>query len=143
MTCSQIGKELGRTKNSVIGKIDRLGVTRPSRLKNKGGAWNKGEPIPPYQKIFGRTDMFLDNPVFLLKSGECKYPLGSLTEKASKFCCAPVKNETSPYCNEHHSLCYVGKPEKITNYRDNYSVPLRKSAQDKISMNIDKDGWWS
>lgn len=84
-----IARELGMSKNAVIGKSFRLGLNKPKR--------------PPAAPV--RTPDPFPGP------RECRHPIGHPRKDGFHFCAAAIK-EGSPYCPEHHALCYVpaGKP---------------------------------
>jgi GcrA cell cycle regulator len=117
LSCSQIAMRIGMgcTRNAVIGKVHRLGLSgritpaRPIRVghirkpkirilgpKIKPGKLPKELPPPaPERKI----------PLALLSSTTCRYPLGDPKAETFGFCgCDP--KEGSPYCEFHARLAY-------------------------------------
>ena len=74
----EIAKELGISKNSVIGKVHRLSLTaRPSPIKKK-------EDVPAHKtvkkKVVGKCGL-MD-----LKTNTCRWPIGEPDEENFHFC---------------------------------------------------------
>jgi len=92
---SEIGRRLGITKNAVVGKAHRLGLTkRQSPIRRKP---NQTEIV----KLEG------------LGVGMCSWPTGEPGTDDFRFCGAPVI-PGKPYCGEHCARAYVkaGKDRK-------------------------------
>lgn len=88
ITTSEIGRRLGITKNAVIGKVHRLGLTqrRPSV---------KEEPEP--------ADVIrLD----ALGANMCCWPVGNPGDTDFHFCGQPSA-AGKPYCSKHCAVAYV------------------------------------
>ena len=114
---TQIGAELGVTRNAVCGLINRRGwrrepqtitqrVQRPRQAKpmtfrhviakiTRPGPKEKDAGLPKDQSTFAVT--FAD-----LQSRHCRFPIG---ERPFMYCGAD-KIEESSYCGRHHRLCY-------------------------------------
>lgn len=85
LSTAEIGRSLGISKNAVIGKAHRLGLTaRPSPLKSP----------PVRRRVIG-----LQAPV-------CSWPHGHPGDKNFRFCGQPPV-PGKPYCAEHAALAYV------------------------------------
>jgi GcrA cell cycle regulator len=82
----EIGQALHTTKNAIIGKAHRLGLTGP-RMKGP-------KPKPPESK-----------PVEWPAPGRCVFPIGHPRQPGFCFCCEPVE-EGHHYCQDHHQLTY-------------------------------------
>lgn len=77
----------GATRNQVIGKAHRLGLsTRPSPIKAR---------VVPLPLAIERS---------------CEYPFGDPGEAGFRFCCAE-RQPGSPYCADHHACCYRRRQE--------------------------------
>ncbi len=84
MPTAQIGKELGITKNAVVGKAHRLGL--PERQS----------PIAAAKK---------ESKVVELTAHSCRWPEGHPGEPGFHFCGKQVQSG-KPYCPEHVARAY-------------------------------------
>lgn len=100
-TSTEIAAALGKSPNSVIGKIHRLKLIRPPRRLKK--AERRKEPAA---EIGGKT-------LADLGSGECVFPLGEVNDRAERFCGAPVLSG-KVYCREHCQVAYRGDFDEET-----------------------------
>ncbi len=93
LSTSEIGRRLGITKNAVIGKVHRLGLTqrRPSP---------KPRPAPVH---FLRLEA--------LRVGMCSWPIGEPREDDFHFCGSPVL-AGKPYCGKHCAIAYVAPKDR-------------------------------
>ncbi len=92
-SASEIAEMLGGvTRNAVIGKAHRLGLSgRPSPIKSR-------EKAPLVAKACGATILNLTDRM-------CKWPIGDPKDKDFHFCGkAAIAN--LPYCAEHAALAY-------------------------------------
>lgn len=88
-----IAREMGTTKNAVIGKLQRLDLHRGlDRVRT------------PYRSDVPRQ----------IGTG-CLYIAGDpkVVWKGHDPFCNAKRREGSPYCNEHSDLCYRPLPEKL------------------------------
>jgi GcrA cell cycle regulator len=85
---AEIGRRLDLTKNAVVGKAHRLGLTpRPSPLK-----------APPKRRV-----------VVEFSGPSCSWPIGHPGEKHFHFCGErPLSGK--PYCPQHAAIAYI-KPK--------------------------------
>lgn len=94
LSASEVGRRLGVSKNAVIGKVHRLGLS------------NRQSPIqktPPKVAVIGMEN---------LTSGMCSWPNGDPGTDEFNFCGLPTLQE-KPYCAEHCARAYVtGSREK-------------------------------
>ena len=93
LSTSEIGRRLEITKNAVIGKVHRLGLTqrRPSP---------KVKPEPVH---FLRLDS--------LRAGMCSWPIGEPGEDSFHFCGSPAFGN-KPYCGKHCAVAYVASKDR-------------------------------
>ncbi len=120
LSCREIANEIGVSRNAVIGKLSRLGLTR--------GEFS-GEPRPPKKERTGKSVPRLQyqmlrtvyengEPVlaahvvsehrcslFELSKQRCRWPIS--TPGAEDFCfCGNTPLEGAPYCAGHTRLAY-------------------------------------
>jgi GcrA cell cycle regulator len=109
-TASNIASELGGiTRNAVIGKAHRLGLSgRNSKIIEL--TTSVSEPMNPM--TFAQ-----------IKDGLCRWPLGEPEDLDFKFC-GRSSNKDKVYCSEHHELAYQPLHQ------------IRKKKAAKIKFNI-------
>jgi GcrA cell cycle regulator len=136
LSCSQIAREIGVTRNAVIGKMSRLGLTRPkdvstrqleqrrlAKLARPKTAMTRRSPRP---SIFVQNEMLMaafsqpqlrveDIPIrdgrgctlLELGQGNCRWPVSS--PGAADFCyCGNAPVDGLPYCPGHARIAYRG-----------------------------------
>lgn len=119
LTSREIAGNLGKTKNAVIGKAQRLKLgnkkkkglqgngTRRAPVMRKSSIMNG---LAPYKRsspiIKGREREEIDQtaygepkPLIDVKENMCRWPVGD------KYCCAKV--ERGSYCRKHADISYV------------------------------------
>lgn len=110
-TGSQIGKELGCTRNAVIGKIYRLGLKGPpQKPKQRASKLHPNRKYKPYTR---KLKMVFDNhkpatievvplniPFLQIKDGQCRFICGEPDGVKTLYCGRPVMGECS-YCLGH------------------------------------------
>ena len=119
LSCSQIAVEIGVTRNSVIGKMNRLGLSRPRNVlgrqpEPKRDAWRpriltqhrilmKLPPEPPAEETFipsGHGCSLLE-----LSPGKCRWPISE--QRAEEFLfCGNNQVEGLSYCVGHARMAY-------------------------------------
>ena len=131
VSCSQIARELGVTRNAVIGKMNRLGLSRPKdvidrQLERRRAAKpaRPKTPRPWHPKLFARHEMLIagftepqphgeDIPIYKgrgctlleLSHGKCRWPISNPGAEDFCFCGnEPVKG--LPYCPGHARIAY-------------------------------------
>ncbi len=92
LSASEIAKRLdGVTRNAVIGKVHRLGLSgRRSPIARKPKPAPKPRRVPGY------------------KGPTCQWPLGDPGDPDFGFCGGPAV-PGRPYCEEHCAMAYVRK----------------------------------
>ena len=99
----EIAKELGMSKNSVIGKAHRLELeARPSPIKKKE------EVIKPAKTVKKKTVekcRLMD-----LKNNTCRWPIGDPENEDFHFC-GKQTTTGKPYCPEHCKMAYTSLKE--------------------------------
>ncbi len=128
LSCRQIAVSIGVSRNAVIGKLSRLGLTRGEfigepRLPKKERA-AKTTPRLQYQmlrSVYERSEPVLVAPVvsehrcslFELSEQRCRWPIS--TPGAEDFCfCGNTPLEGAPYCAGHTRLAYrAGSRQRV------------------------------
>jgi len=120
LTASEIGNVLGCTRNAIIGKCARIGLTllgngrtRPKRAVAPPPA---PTPAPIEKKEVVLKDDLADwtgtggaaQAVAELGRDACRFPLGHPPAPGFHFCSQPVDlTRSTSYCARHHKLCHV------------------------------------
>lgn len=102
----EIGKELGMSKNAVVGKVHRLGLdSRPSPIKKVNEApAKKTNKVQLPEKTHGIMTL-LD-----LKMNSCRWPIGEVKDENFHFCGKECQTG-KPYCPEHCKIAYTSLKE--------------------------------
>lgn len=118
---AQIAKELGTTRNAILGKVHRLQLetrvnfSRGGRPKREGFERKKPKPRPvvikpPPPAVFdagihpGQKKRFLELGVY-----SCRWPVGDTQSgfwTGDLFFCGDVRVEGKPYCAAHCDRAY-------------------------------------
>jgi GcrA cell cycle regulator len=144
LSCRQIANEIGVTRNAVIGKVSRLGLSalkgisaplvpdaprerrtkprQPGRLSQRRQASaHRGAPLFPVSTI-AVADMVIDKSLhcdlLALSDGKCRWPIGEPGKEGFCFCGGEQTAGLS-YCAPHARLAYRGAA------RPNIFVPAR------------------
>lgn len=120
-SAGDMGIQLGVSRNTIIGKVARLGLMLPnhgSYNSHSGGRPRKSPErktrfyAPPTQPE--PTPEPIDPPIpfdgkgvtlFELWEGTCRFPIGDPADP-SFFFCGRQPHGASPYCRLHHVVCY-------------------------------------
>ena len=131
LTCSQIAREIDVTRNAVIGKLSRLGLSRPRDVlirrqpDLRARSPRRGSPHPATRQSQVRIlrslhaamaapaapvviDEITDQPVCSLHelgAENCRWPIGSPGSNNFGFC-GSVPVEGLPYCARHARMAY-------------------------------------
>lgn len=123
-SCRQIADEIGVTRNAVIGKVNRLGLSRPKDLLPRGRAESERKRAPWRPKIVSQHPLLLrlsPEPVPLpenisifngrgcslleLTAEKCRWPINE--PGAENFCfCGNPPLDGFPYCAGHARIAY-------------------------------------
>lgn len=133
LTASAIAGETGRTRNSVIGKVARIGLAaadrarKPRPLRLGGVAARvlitnaKRRKAPAIAEADAQLDAVdfghpvtevlapghIGKPLLELDAHECRYPLGQTAEDPRVlFCAAPTMHAGMSWCAYHFRICY-------------------------------------
>lgn len=97
----EIGRELGISKNAVVGKVHRLELNaRPSPIKKTTA------PKPVKKKVQKEGNVSLLD----LKLNSCRWPIGEPKDADFHFCGKDTVTG-KPYCSEHCKLAYTSLKE--------------------------------
>lgn len=115
-SASAIGKILGVSKNSVVGKAHRLKLqSRPSPIRRDPNAKPKPRTrvkvAPPKAPIaVGPRETVVARPVRRRSEGarSCLWPIGDPGDTDFRFCGADAV-AGKPYCEEHCAKAYITK----------------------------------
>ncbi len=141
LSCTQIANELGQgfSRNSVIGKVHRLGLGSHQQAKGKsqGNGAGRAQHLYPRRKLF-RPAIVPPAPSLLelaplnltlleLQFGQCRFPVNE--ESPFLFCGHPQACDSS-YCGFHHRLTHNQATEAQREAgRQNAAIARRTKAQ--------------
>lgn len=114
-TNSQISAVIGRNKNQITGKLNRLGLLGirahryPENLKD--GYVRK--PRPKRVKVEAPIVRFARPSDSVWRPKTCQYPVAGQRAPYT-LCGAAITPDGRPYCDEHYRVCMVKHPKQIT-----------------------------
>ena len=116
MPTKQIAKKMGTTKNAIIGKANRLGLSRRPSPIPKTGRKPIVKPDLKVVEVVETKDM-IDHPpkklraLIELRNGECRYPYGDPKKEGFGFCAEPTKKT---YCDKHKKITTTIRDKRLT-----------------------------
>jgi|SRR5690554_988377 len=126
LSASAIGKQLGVSKNAVVGKAHRLKLpARPSPIRRKAKSTTPARKPAPTLSPTTATTAPAEAPSVPIKEEpkprppmvrtrelpsprKCQWPIGDPTKPDFHFCGAEAV-PSKPYCEEHCAIAYVVK----------------------------------
>ena len=118
---SQIGQQLGFTKNAVIGKAFRLGLERRQNSRKKSAHSQSVSSVtiyretstPGHSQIAPKKEVTRRREKFSFKKSivgtgnfkSCQWPIGDPLEEGFHYC-GGQNIPTKPYCIEHYKKAY-------------------------------------
>ncbi len=115
---SAIGKELGRSRNSILGKADRMGLKRPGVVERLPRARYESKPkkrsfstrplTGMYRGMEWKPPVHHDTgsvPLHSVKPGQCRYIALGAAGLETLMCGEPIFKP--PYCGYHDQLCHL------------------------------------
>lgn len=112
----------GKSRNAVVGKMHRLGLTGRSQANATSGhatvrrIQSREERALPNRETASPEPLPASEGVLHLdrRFNQCAFPITAAT--ADMRVCGAETQECSPYCPEHHQRCYT-KPSKLKGRR--------------------------
>ena len=123
---SKIAAAMNLTRNAVIGKKGRLGITHTHNIHGGGARWPRA-PRPkrttPFRRYVEKVETHFSPAeppemgvldIMQLEPHHCRFPV----DGAGLFfyCGVPHNNSARPYCPFHHGIMY--QPEPVSKARD-------------------------
>ena len=112
---AEIGRQMGVTKNVIIGKANRLRLpSRPSPIRRRDPSKPKAPPAPMTLRARPPMPARVPPPLPLVSvrpqgfHGHCVWPMGMPRTPTFHFCGHPALCGR-PYCPEHCEVAYVRK----------------------------------
>ena len=124
----EIGKELGISKNAVVGKVHRLELAaRPSPIK-------RSQKQVPAKPRVSRKEIKPKNMTLMdLKLTSCRWPIGDPKDEDFHFCGADTVTG-KPYCAEHCKIAYTSLKELTL---QNAKAKKEKEEQELLERQAD------
>jgi GcrA cell cycle regulator len=108
---SLIAERFGVTRNAVIGKMHRLGMSKPCAARRKPTV-TRARPKPEKKPMFKLPQPVPVRPgppggldLLDLKADHCRYPINDAPPY--RFCAASVAFAGCPWCVSHHAIVYT------------------------------------
>ncbi|MBQ8250378.1 MAG: hypothetical protein IJY92_00515 [Alphaproteobacteria bacterium] len=125
----EIGKELGISKNAVVGKVHRLELAaRPSPIKRVQKPTTATKQKVVKKEIKPKKMTLMD-----LKLTSCRWPIGDPKDEDFHFCGADTVTG-KPYCAEHCKVAYTSLKELTL---QNAKAKKEKEEQELLEKQAD------
>ena len=116
----EIGRELGMSKNAVVGKVHRLELdARPSPIKKST------------KKTVEKVAIVKEEPKHVtlldLRLNSCRWPIGEIKDPDFHFCGKDCQTG-KPYCPEHCKVAYTSLKE--------LTLQNAKNKKDRASLTV-------
>lgn len=123
-SAKQIGDLLGRSKNSIIGRCHRLGLSKKSKATRTRARARQPQPhgqtllrqasstkkstVKPPQPYIERKAPKVGTTCTLLEltNQSCRFPFGDPRSPDFRFCGGPANYPQTPYCDLHMRLAF-------------------------------------
>ncbi|MBQ8557253.1 MAG: global cell cycle regulator GcrA-like protein [Alphaproteobacteria bacterium] len=116
----EIGRELGMSKNAVVGKVHRLELdARPSPIKKS--TKKQAEKVAVSKEVPQHITL-LD-----LRLNSCRWPIGEIKDPDFHFCGKDCQTG-KPYCPEHCKIAYTSLKE--------LTLQNAKNKKDRTSLTV-------
>jgi hypothetical protein len=129
-SASEIARELGTTRNAVLGKKDRLRgngkmlniLSRPARKVNPrppAKPSNRKPPQHPESKSPPNSTVRCPLQLVELEAINCKWPIGDPKRAPDEFhFCGAPRQMPFPYCSEHVSMAFQPRADDVQQSRE-------------------------
>ena len=124
----EIGRELGISKNAVVGKVHRLELNaRPSPIKKEAVKKTVKKKVQKQENV-----SLLD-----LKLNSCRWPIGDPKDADFHFCGKDTVTG-KPYCSEHCKIAYTSLKE-LANQNKKDAIMIDAPAEPVSEKEITKE----
>lgn len=115
LSATEIGRQLGVSKNSAIGRVHRLDLSqRPNPIKRgRGNAPPKPKRAAKVTLAIAPAAPVVTPSAPIASAGRCCWPLWNNAERPThRYCDAAVSRERS-YCDTHRAIAYMHAAEPV------------------------------
>ncbi|MGB1361602.1 MAG: GcrA family cell cycle regulator [Alphaproteobacteria bacterium] len=106
MSAREIAEKIGTTRNAIIGKANRSGLSSPTtKVKAKATKSVKAAKATKKAPTPSKEVIQISQPANTASENACQWPIGDPGTPEFKFCYEPAK-PGRPYCEEHCNIAY-------------------------------------